>query len=74
MEYDQLKKLTLDEIKDLPEEDLASIDVEAELLRILNEEVWKELEATQGITKQSLDEQLVQEMIKIYSQIHNPEN
>jgi len=41
------------------------IDVEAELARILQEEIWKEITAETGETKQDLDNKIIAELVKL---------
>jgi len=41
------------------------IDVEAELARILQEEIWKEITAETGETKQDLDNKIIAEIVKL---------
>ena len=42
-----------------------NIDVEEELARILQEEIWKELEATTGMTKEMLNQKIIDQMVSI---------
>jgi len=41
------------------------IDVEEELARVLQEEIWKEITAATGETKQDLDNKIIAEILKI---------
>ena len=41
------------------------IDIEAELARILQEEIWKEITAETGETKQDLDNKIIAEIVKL---------
>lgn len=41
------------------------IDIEEELARILQEEIWKEITATTGESQQDLDNKILAEILKI---------
>ena len=41
------------------------IDIESELARILQEEIWKEITAETGETKQDLDNKIIAEIVKL---------
>lgn len=46
--------------------DEKNIDVEAELAKILQKEIWKELEKETGKTKKDLDNEIIQKIIDLY--------
>lgn len=41
-----------------------TLDVEAELFKILQEEIWKELEAETGQTKEMLDAKIIKSILE----------
>lgn len=41
------------------------IDFEAELARILDEEIWKEITATTGETKADLDNRIIEQLLSL---------
>jgi hypothetical protein len=43
----------------------SELDVETELFRILQEEIWKEITAESGLTQEMLDAQIVANLRKI---------
>ena len=43
------------------------IDLEEELAKILQEEIWKEITAETGETKQDLDNKIIDEIVKCYT-------
>lgn len=43
--------------------EIKEIDVEAELARILQEEIWKEITATTGLTQQDLNDEMIAKII-----------
>lgn len=46
---------------------MEEIDLEAELARILQEEIWKEITSTTGKTQQDLDNEIIAKMLAILS-------
>ena len=49
------------------ETSLSEIDVEAELARILQEEIWKEITATTGETQADLDRKIIEQIVKLHN-------
>jgi cell division protein FtsL len=46
-------------------EESMSVDVEAELYKILHEEIWKEIEVETGMTQEKLDQSIIERIVKI---------
>ena len=51
--------------------DQNQIDVEAELARILDEEIWKEITATTGETQAELDRKIIEQIVKLHNDKQN---
>ena len=51
--------------------DQNQIDVETELARILDEEIWKEITATTGETKADLDRKIIEQIVKLHNDRQN---
>jgi hypothetical protein len=49
----------------------SKIDVEAELAKILQEEIWKEITATTGETQADLDRKIIEQIIKLHNDRQN---
>jgi len=47
-------------------------DVEAELAKILQEEIWKEITAETGKTQQDLDNEIIAELKQIAANMQGP--
>ncbi len=43
--------------------EIKEIDAEAELAKILQEEIWKEITATTGLTQQDLNDEMIAKII-----------
>lgn len=50
---------------------LPEIDVEAELARILQEEIWSEITATTGETQADLDRKIIEQIVKLHNDRQN---
>lgn len=50
---------------------LSEIDVEAELAKILQEEIWKEITATTGETQADLDKKIIEQIVKLHNDRQN---
>lgn len=50
---------------------LSEIDVEAELAKILQEEIWKEITATTGKTQADLDRKIIEQIVKLHNDRQN---
>lgn len=44
---------------------MSEIDFEAELATILQQEIWKEITATTGMTQQDLDNEVIAALVKL---------
>lgn len=53
------------------ETNLSEIDVEAELAKILQEEIWKEITATTGETQADLDRKIIEQIVKLHNDRQN---
>lgn len=53
------------------ETNLSEIDVEAELAKILQEEIWKEITATTGETQADLDRKIIKQIVKLHNDRQN---
>lgn len=53
------------------ETSLSEIDVEAELAKILQEEIWKEITATTGETQADLDSKIIKQIVKLHNDRQN---
>jgi hypothetical protein len=51
----------------------SELDVETELFRILQEEIWKEITAESGLTQEMLDEQLIAKLREISRDVDTEE-
>ena len=51
--------------------DQNQIDVETELARILQEEIWKEITATTGETQADLDRKIIEQIVKLHNDKQN---
>jgi hypothetical protein len=49
----------------------SKIDVEAELAKILQEEIWKEITATTGETQADLDSKIIKQIVKLHNDRQN---
>ena len=49
----------------------SEIDVEAELAKILQEEIWKEITATTGETQADLDRKIIEQIVKLHNDKQN---
>lgn len=49
----------------------SEIDVEAELAKILQEEIWKEITATTGETQADLDKKIIEQIVKLHNDRQN---
>lgn len=53
------------------ETNLSEIDIEAELAKILQEEIWKEITATTGETQADLDRKIIEQIVKLHNDRQN---
>jgi hypothetical protein len=51
--------------------DQNQIDVDTELARILQEEIWKEITATTGETQADLDRKIIEQIVKLHNDKQN---
>ena len=53
------------------ETSLPEIDAEAELAKILQEEIWREITATTGETQADLDRKIIEQILKLHNDRQN---
>ena len=51
--------------------DQNQIDVEAEIARILQEEIWKEITATTGEIRADADRKIIEQIVKLHNDKQN---